>query len=67
MKVHELIAHLTGLDQELEVAFRCFSEQCLLESDQIEVVEKCRPRPDGWIQDRRPDMPAQRYVLFPGN
>ena len=67
MKVRELIKILKKFDQELEVAYRIHSEQCLLEESDIDVVDKCQPRDDGWIQDKRPDMPTQTYVLFPGN
>ena len=64
MIVAELIAYLQTQPQELQVAYRCYSEQALLEADQIEIVEKCPPRPDGWIHDKRPDIPTQTYLLL---
>lgn len=67
MTVAELIAKLQTMPQDLPVAYCCYSEQCLLEDDEIEVVELCLPREDGWIQNKRPDMPSQQYVRFPGN
>lgn len=67
MTVAELIAYLQTQPQELQVAYECFSELCLLESRDIEHVEACEPRPDGWIQEKRPDMPVRRYLMFPGN
>lgn len=67
MTVSELIAFLQTQPQDLQVAYRIHSEQTLLEADEIEIVELCEPRNDGWIQDRRPDMPAQKYLVFPGN
>ena len=67
MTVAELIEFLQTQPQDLQVAYQCFSEQVLLEAKEIEIAEKCQPRPDGWIQDKRPDMPTQKYLLLPGN
>jgi hypothetical protein len=67
MTVAELIAYLQTQPQDLQVAYRCYSEQSRLEAYEIEIAELCEPRPDGWIQNRRPDMPTQRYLLLPGN
>lgn len=67
MKVSELIVFLQKQPQNLDVAIEMFSEKRLLDANEIEVVELCRPRPDGWIQNKRPDMEAQEYLLFPGN
>lgn len=65
MKIRELIELLKTFDPELDVAYAIHSEQCLLEPEDIDVVELCIPRPDGWIQDARPDKPTQTYVRFP--
>lgn len=67
MTVAELIAFLQTQPQGLQVAYRCCSEQVLMEAHEIKVVEGCLPRPDGWIQDKRPDMPTQAFLIFPGN
>jgi hypothetical protein len=67
MNVAELIAFLQTQPQDLQVAYRCCSEQCLMEADEIRIAEACTPRPDGWIQDKRPDKESQTYLLFPGN
>lgn len=67
MTVAELIAFLQTQPQDLQIAYMCCSEQCLLEAEQIGIEEKCHPRADGWVQNRRPDMPTQKYLLFPGN
>ena len=67
MNVAELIEFLETQPQGLPVAFRCCSEQCLLEVGEIGIVEACEPRPDGWIQNKRPDRPARQYLMFPGN
>lgn len=67
MTVAELILFLQTQPQELQVAYRCFSEQVLLQASYIEIVEKCLPRSDGWVADERPDKPTQKYLLFPGN
>ncbi len=67
MTVKELIEFLKTKDQDLDVAYYCFSEQCLLKADEIKVVEACIERPDRWIQNKRPDMPTKKYLVFPGN
>lgn len=67
MTVAELISFLQTQPQGLQVAYRCYSEQCLLEATEIKVVEECEPRPDGWIENRRDDKPTRKYLMFPGN
>ena len=67
MTVAELIAYLQTQPQDLQVAYVCYSEQRLLAATEIDIVERCEPRPDGWIEDKRPDKPTQRYLLLPGN
>ena len=67
MTVKDLIEFLQKQPQELQVAYKRFSEQCLLEVKDIVIEELCEARPDGWIQDSRPDMPKQNYLIFPGN
>lgn len=67
MTVSELIKFLQTQPQDLQVVYKCFSEQCLLEAQDICVDDLCLPRPDGWVQDKRPDMPTQKYLVFPGN
>ena len=67
MKVKELIEFLQTQPQDIDVAYKCFSEHDLLEPHQIEVKEGCLPRGDGWIQDARPDKSTVKYLMFPGN
>lgn len=67
MTVSELIAFLQTQPQDLQVAYMCYSEHVLLETDEIEIYEACEPRPDGWIHNKRPDKPVQTYLMFPGN
>jgi hypothetical protein len=67
MTVKELIKLLQTYPSTLQVAYRLHSEQKILEADEIELKNLCEYRPDGWVQDERPDMPTQQYVLFPGN
>lgn len=67
MTVAELIAKLQTMPQHLPVAYKCYSEQCLLEASDLTIVEACLPRPDGWIQYKRADKPTQEYLMFPGN
>ncbi len=65
--VAELIKFLEDQPQDLVVAYRLHSEQCILDIEQIEVDELCEPRSDGWIQNNRPDLPQRTYLVFPGN
>lgn len=67
MTVAELIDFLKTRPQHLPVAYRCCSEQLLLEAKDIQVAYLCLPRADGWIQNARPGMPKQKYLLLPGN
>lgn len=65
MNVKELIEYLQTQPQDIQVAIEKFSDQLLLESKDICLFNACAPRPDGWIQSERPDMPTQTYLLFP--
>ena len=67
MTVKELIELLKVYPEDLQVIYIKYSEQCLLEASELEIVEKCYPRADGWVQDGRPDMPKREYLRFPGN
>lgn len=67
MTVQELIDFLQTYPQDMQVAIELYSEQCLLNPEEIEVRELCKPRPDGWVQNKRPDMDTQEYLVFPGN
>lgn len=67
MTVKQLIKLLQTFPSTLPVAYRLHSEQCLLEPKEIDIVEACEPRPDGWIEDKRPDKPTKRYLMLPGN
>lgn len=67
MTVSELIEFLKRQPQDIKVAFCRYSEQCLLKAEDIETKELCHPREDGWIQDRRPDMETETYLVLPGN
>ena len=67
MKVSELIALLQKHPPDMPVAYHKWSEQTMMEPAQIKVMELCQVRIDGWIQDRRPDMPTCYYLVFPGN
>lgn len=67
MTVKELIEFLQTQPQDIQVAYMRCSEQCLMRVNEIGISDLCYPRPDGWIQDKRPDMPTQQYLVFPGN
>ena len=67
MNVEQLIAHLQTFDPKLEVIYRLHSECCILDKEDVDVGQACKPRPDGWVQNYRKDMPSQLYLMFPGN
>ena len=67
MTVKDLITFLKKQPQDLPIVYCCYSEQQLLKEDEICIAELCEPRPDGWVQNYRPDMPTKEYLRFPGN
>jgi len=67
MTVIELIDFLWKLPADMPIAYKCMSEQLVLEAKDIEIQDLCIPRSDGWVQNARPDMETQTYLLFPGN
>ena len=67
MTVAELIQFLQTQPQDLQVAYLRYSEQLLLDAKEIEVIECSLARADGWIQNKRPDQPSLKYLMFPGN
>ncbi len=67
MTVAQLIEFLKTQRQDLQVAHYMMSEACLLEAEHIHEEDACVARPDGWVQNKRPDMPTQTYLMFPGN
>ena len=56
-----------GIDPDLPVAYECYSEQTLMKKRELFLVERCMPRPDGWVHDPRSDKKQWSYLLFPGN
>lgn len=67
MTVLDLIKLLQTFPSTLTVAYCCCSEQCIMEANDIYVMEAGEPRPDGWIHDKRPNKPTRNYLVFPGN
>lgn len=67
MIVKELVAFLKSQPQDIPVAYRLYSEYCLLEANDINVMTLCLPRPDGWVHSARPDKPTQDFLVLPGN
>ena len=67
MTVAELIAFLQTQPQDLPVAYRLYSEQCLVQTGDIRIAEACKPRKDGWVHNKRPDKATQLYLMLPGN
>ena len=67
MTVEALIAFLQTKPPHLICAYRRYSEQSILNVEDIKIDEACVARPDGWIENKRPDKTTQKYLLFPGN
>ena len=67
MTVKELIELLKQYPGDALVAYEKYSEQCLMEKDKVLLKEAGKPRPDGWVPDKRPNTGSQIYVMFPGN
>ena len=67
MNVKELISFLKKKPQDLPVAYRIYSEQCLLDERDITIEENCVARPDGLVQQKRDDKKCCDYLMFPGN
>jgi len=67
MTVKELIDILQGKPDHLHVVYRCCSEWCMLEADDIEIQSLCHPRPDGWVANARPDKEKMEFLTLPGN
>ena len=67
MNVKELIEFLKTQPQDLPVAFNLFSEQCMIDASDIVIKKLCEARPDGWVENERPDKKSIDYLVFPGN
>ena len=67
MTVSDLIEFLKQQPQDIQVAIQMYSDYKLLDFKEIETVEMCNARSDGWIESARPDKQLQSYMLFPGN
>lgn len=67
MTVKDFIEYLQEQPQDIKVAYYCCSEQCLLDTDDIDVMDLCEERIDGWIQNKRPDKKTEKYLVLPGN
>ncbi len=65
MTVRELIKTLQSYNPDMPVAYATCSEHCELEAEELETKELCKPRDDGWLQRKRPDMPTTVYLVFP--
>ena len=58
---------LKKYDNDIKIAFSQHSEYVVMEEDDIATQMACAPRPDGWVQRKRPDKPTEEYLVFPGN
>lgn len=65
--VADLIAHLQTLPPDILVVYQKYSDHQFMELKELELIWGCAPRPDGYVQGARPDLPQQQYLLFPGN
>ena len=61
--VAELVAFLQAQRQDMLCAYREYSEQSLLELDQITIFRGCLPRPDGWVQNGQ-DVEGSMYEHY---
>lgn len=64
MKVKDLIAKLGEFDPELDVVYPLHSEQCIADPEDVQIIIACPARPDGWVQNKRPDKPSQNYLCI---
>ena len=53
MTVKDLIEFLQKQPQDIRISYSCCSEQVLMKLEEIEIVDLCIARPDGWVQDYR--------------
>lgn len=67
MTVAELILFLQAQPQDLPVAYAIYSEYAALDDKDIRIQELSLPRADGWVANKRPNSPSQKYLVFPGN
>ncbi len=70
MRVKEFIQFLETQPQDIQVAYQFCSEQCLLDKNDIKIVDLKSPREDGWIHDTwrgEENVKQQTYLLLPGN
>lgn len=64
MTVSELIEHLKTLPPELPVAMDLWSEQIIVNIEDVTVKQLGETRADGWVPNARPDKPTTGYVVF---
>jgi hypothetical protein len=67
MTVKDLIDGLKQFPADLQVVYPKYSEHCILDAADLIVDEFCIPRPDGWVQNKRNDMPSQQYLILAGD
>ena len=67
LTVKELIELLQTYPQDILVARELFSEKVLVEEGNFCIEEHCPPRNDGWVHEKRPDRPTQKYLVIAGN
>jgi len=67
MNVAKLISILQKYPQDLPVAYRLYSEHCLMEEDDIYTEQLSIARADGWVHSKRADVEDVTYLIFPGH
>lgn len=67
MKVKELIELLQTFPQDMLVARELYSEAVVMSSEDVAFEVLCKPRADGWVENKRPDKESMTYVVFAGN
>jgi hypothetical protein len=72
MKVKDLIALLHEFPPDLPVVYELYSEQKLLERDDLSVKKLQPARPDGWVAGKwgltgTEELCTVEYLVLPGN
>lgn len=62
--VADLIEYLKTFDKSLLVGYKCFSDACLLDLDDIKVEKRCMPRPDGWLHEKRGGIKSLKNTSY---
>lgn len=62
LTVARLVELLLTKPQDLLVVHSLYSENCVLEANDVQLFVGCPVREDGWVPNVRPDKPRQEYL-----